>query len=168
MPRTVVISTALLQKSSGTTQSAGSHPAALDIVDSGAAPLGKGKHGGGGPLIEEILPSSVDAKPASTTSTTSTALPGLKGILKKPLSASSSPSASSPTASPGEDVVMDVDVYESAPLEWDWTTMEKDKEGRTRLKITVRVPGLVSLFLSPLPLQLFFLRGLFVPFFIAS
>lgn len=129
----------------------------MDIVDSGGAPSGKSKQGGGAPLIEEISPSPPGAKPASTTSTTSTALPGLKGILKKPLSASASP-VTRPTALREADASMDVDadVDESAPLEWDWIAMEKDKEGRTRLKITVRVPGVVSRILTRLPFLFFF------------
>jgi hypothetical protein len=121
------------------------------IADSGGVSPGKGKQSGGAPLIEEIP--QAGAKP----STTSTALPGLKGILKKPLSAS--PSAS-PTALRGADAGMDVDVDESAPLEWDWTATEKDKGGKARLKITVRVPGLVSFFCRvPFP---FFRSGFFL------
>jgi hypothetical protein len=156
-PRSVLIPTALLPGAPRTAQRTEAHPAAMDmdIADSGGAPSGKGKQRGGAPLIEEISPSRAGAKP----STTSTALPGLKGILKKPVSAS--PSAS-PTALRGADAGMDVDVDESAPLEWDWTATEKDKGGKTRLKITVRVPGLVSFFFHRVShFCFFFLRTFF-------
>ncbi|KAF8200358.1 pre-RNA processing PIH1/Nop17-domain-containing protein [Pholiota molesta] len=148
-PRSVLIPTALLPGAPRTAQRTEAHPAAMDmdIADSGGAPSGKGKQRGGAPLIEEISPSPAGAKP----STTSTALPGLKGILKKPLSAS--PSAS-PTALRGADAGMDVDVDERAPLEWDWTATEKDKGGKTRLKITVRVPGLTPALIQHAALDL--------------
>lgn len=135
LPRTITLPSSLIQQKKAKPPPTESGPSFANI-----APKVQDSNPKPSPLIQEITtplenPATAAAPKAATAKSSDTSLPGLRGILKK--------SNTAVKVGDDSDAQPGADMDPLAPLEWDW---RKDDKGR--LRIEVKVAGLVSGFLS--------------------